>query len=148
MSKEDELIQEMAFVDLEISKLMATIADQVRVLKDRKDTAEKQFKELVSQKARTQLDNKPYKCGTTYIETDQYKIKAVVSKTVKWDEAELLKTEAQILEAGKNPKDFIKYKLSVGEREYDKFPDPIKEVFKKARTVTASAPTITYEMKE
>ena len=148
MSNEIELlIGEVDTINSQIFELQKTISDKVNALSVKRMKAQELLDEKISQEALSQLSSKEYGCGTANIETDNYKIKAVVSKTVKWDEDILRKIAKKISDAGLDPEAFIKYKLSVSETAFKGYPDAVKQEFVPARSVEPSKPKITYERK-
>jgi len=143
----EKLIAEVEGFNQEIFALNQTIADKVYALNEKKSKAQEALNTEIAKAAHKELVDKEYGCGTANIETPQFKIKAVVSKKVKWDEKQLHTIKNQIIASGQNPALYIKEKLSVSETSYKDFPDSVKEVFLPARTVEPSAPKITYERK-
>jgi len=148
MSKNiEEMIEQINKLDDEIFALQQPINPKIAELSAKKSAIKSELDLIIAKDAAENLKNNDYGCGTFNLETDRYKIKTVVSKKVKWDEGMLLGIEETIKEAGQNPRDFIKQKLSVSETSYKTFPDNIKEVFEPARSVEPSAPKITIERK-
>lgn len=147
MSNIDALIVEVEGYERDIAELQRTIADQVHALNQKKIEAEEKLDKEIYATASAEFSDKDYGCGTVNFETANYKIKTVVSKKVKWDENELRKIEKQIREAGQDPEHYIKYKLSVSETDFKKFPEAIQAAFVPARTVEPSAPVISWEAK-
>jgi len=143
----DDLINELEGLNSEIHALNQTIAAPLFELNQKKREAQAKFDLEAAKLATEQLCGKDYGCGTANIETALNKIKVVVSKKVKWDEAELRKVMDKIKAAGRDPEEFIKVKLSVSETEFKKFPDAIQAEFVPARSVEPSAPVVTYERK-
>jgi hypothetical protein len=145
--KIEELINIVESLDKQIFDLNQTIADQVHHLAETKSKTQEKLNFEIAKAAFKELSGNEYGCGTANIETHQFKIKAVVSKNVKWDEKVLKDIKQQIIAAGQNPEVYIKEKLSVSETAYKGFPQSIKNVFLPARTVEPSAPKITYQRK-
>ena len=134
-------------IDVEINKLQATIADQLNSLKEKRIAANALLEDAIIKEADEQLSDKDYGCGTANIETEFAKIKVVVRKGVKWDEFKLREVANSIKAAGQDPEAYIKYKMSVSETAYKNFEPEIQNVFKEARTVQPSKPSISYERK-
>ena len=143
----EEMISDIEKIDDQIFEINQTIADKVASLNKKKEDIKKSLDEEVSKIAIVELKDKDYGCGTANIETDRYKVKVTVSKKIKWDQSALRNVANQISVAGQDPEDFIKYKLSVSETDYKKFPDEIQKAFEPARTVEPSVPTVKIERK-
>ena len=141
------LIGEVDKINQEIFAINQTVAPKIAALNAKKSTAQEMLDRKINEQAGKILASKDYGCGTATIETDNFKIKTVVSKKIKWDESMLHNIEGVITAGGKNPRDFIKQKLSVSETAYKTFPVDIQKVFEPARTVEPSAPKTTYERK-
>lgn len=138
----EQMINEVDKLDDEIYALNQTIADKVNKLQSKRNEANEKLNEAVAKEAATALEENDYGCGTANIETARHKIKVVVSKKVKWDEKGLFGIRQQIIDAGKNPDNFIKQKLSVSETSYKGFEPNIQELFETVREVTPSAPKV------
>lgn len=147
MQNIETMIDQINDLDRKIFDLEKTIADKKSGLVKKKNEMKALLDAEIAKQASVQLKDKDYGCGTATIETALHKIKLVVSKKVKWDEKQLFSIREKIVEAGKNPNDFIKEKLSVSETAYKEFDDEIKEVFEPARSVEPSAPVIKIERK-
>ena len=148
MSEIQKHLSEVEGLNLKVSKLAASIADDMSVLEKQLKIAHDNLEEAVLAEAEGQLSEKDYGCGTANIESDLMKIKVVVKKKIKWDEGYIQKNiEPLIKQAGKDPEQFVKYKRSVSETDYKNFDDEMKRVFEPARTVEPSNPSITYERK-
>lgn len=143
----DAMIGEVNLYDQQIFDLQQTIADKVHALTQARNEAKEKLDLEITKLAMKELKGKDYGCGTANIETPLYKIKTVVSKSVKWDEDILRRIAGQIKEAGQDPEVYIKYKLSVSETAFKSFPEPIQQAFIPARTVEPSSPKITIERK-
>lgn len=141
------LASEIDKIDQQISDLQKPIAEKVFALQKEKQILEDDLNQQVYLASRDQLINNDYGCGTANIETASFKFKTVVSKGVKWDEDVLRQIANQIRSAGQDPETYIKYKLSVSETDFKKFPENIKQAFVPARTVEPSKPKITWEKK-
>jgi len=83
--------------------------------------------------------------GTVSFQSGDYMVKSEIGKTVKWDQDKLETIYKAILMAGDQPSEYIKVTYSVGEREYNAWPDLIKARFAPARTVKPGAENITVE---
>lgn len=143
----ETMIAQVDALDDQIFKLTQTIADEVNALQLKKSEVNALLNMEIEKAAEEQLSGKDYGCGTANIETTRHKVKVVVRKSVKWDEAELIKIREKIVEAGQNPAVFIKEKLSVSETAYKNFPIEIQNELLPARTVEAGKPSIKIERK-
>jgi signal recognition particle GTPase len=147
MSNIEPLIEEVEKYNAEIHRLQQTISAQVFELNQKKTEVQDKLNKEIFEAVKADLAGNDYGCGTANSETANFKLKVVVSKKVKWDEDELRKVAEKIKAAGRDPEEFIKYKLSVSETEFKKFPDVVQYEFLPARSVEPSAPVITYERK-
>ncbi len=116
-------------------------------LKKEKVQLESALAESVSQDVSAQLADKDYGCGTANIQTDSFKLKVVISKDVKYDQAKLADLFDKIKESGDDPFEYIKVKYDVSETAYKNWPSNIRQAFEPARTVEPSKPKITFERK-
>ena len=121
------------------------IFDQLSNLADQEAKLKIELNEAVFKIASKDLKDKEYGCGTVNFEEAGYKFKAVVSKKVKWNEKMLRGIAEKIRSVGRDPEEFIQYKLNVLETAYKGFPDAIQKEFEPARTVEPSKPVITIE---
>lgn len=151
MSIEDKIETEIEVINhlkKQINDVMEGIADKIAPLQKELKETQAGLDKILVEEALKRLDNKPYKCGTANLSAGAFKVKVAIPKSVKWDEKKLLDVERMIIAADKEPRDYIKYKLSVAEKDYDSFSDEIKNVFKAARTVDQGKAKITIELKE
>lgn len=130
-----------------IYDLQKPISDTLFNLNRELGWAEQELSEEVAKATASEFSAMDYHCGTVNLETAQFKFKAVVSKQVKWNEEALRDIENQIRLSGQDPEFYIKYKRSVSETEFKKFPENIQKAFEPARTVEPSKPKITWERK-
>ena len=106
----DDRIDDIESIDLKIYELQKTIAPKIEELTARKREIEDVLNTLIMREAMKQLSQNDYGCGTANIETMTHKIKAVVSKKIKWDEGKLRNIAEQIRSAGQDPETYISYK--------------------------------------
>jgi hypothetical protein len=137
MEKEDVLIGQLIEFD-----------EQIRLLKEQRDYTERTLEGILQEQINNRLSKNEYGCGTANLETQSFKIKAVVSKKVTWDQAALGKVYHEIETSGIDPSEYIKRELKVSETAYNGWTDAIKAAFEPARSVEPSKPKITYERKE
>ena len=88
----------------------------------------------------TKLIPDPNNPGTYNLESDGVKIKAVIGKTVKWDQAKLATIHDRIAGSGDDPKQYMTPEYKISENSYKGWPEQIKNVFIPARTVTPTKP--------
>lgn len=131
----EEKLKELDTIDDAIYEIEQTISDKLGALQASKIILQNEVDGLILDKARAMLDNKPYKCGTVNLETRRHKIKTTIPKKVTWDQFKLEEVRNKIIDAGRDPAEFIKKTLSVTETDYNKFPEIIKLEFEPARTV-------------
>ncbi len=134
-------------VDNVLSEL-DSIDTQIEALKQRRLGFEIDLNGFIGGLVNDQLKDKDYNCGTANLETDDFKVKVVVTKKVKWDEKQLADIYMMISAAGENPADYIKTSYDVSETAYKAWPEKISKVFQPARTVEASKPKISFERKK
>lgn len=116
-------------------------------MKKEKAELEHVLADSISQDVSSQLADKDYGCGTANILTNDYKIKVVISKDVKYEQSGLADLFDRIKESGENPTDYIKVKFDVSEMAYKNWPSKIQSEFEPYRTVQPSKPKITFEKK-
>jgi len=143
----ETLVSEIESINTQIFELQKPINDQVFALNQKKQEAQDKLNKEVFLATAPQLQENDYHCGTANLETANFKFKTVVSKKVSWDEDVLRGVANTIRAAGRDPEEFIKYKLSVSETDFKKFPEEIQNAFLPARTVEPSKPVITYVRK-
>lgn len=97
----------------------------------------------VADQVREQLANKDYGAGTANVELEGYKIKVVIPKRVKWDEAKLAVIYQNIAASGQNPDEYIDLSYSIKETKYTAWPEFVQKGFEEARTVETGKPTLT-----
>lgn len=134
-------------IDDEINRILSLDAE-IESLKKQRDKAEGSLLEYVKADISSGLADKDYGAGTVNLESLEYKIKAVVSKRVKWDQDKLAEIYQRIQEHGENPAQYVKVKYDVSENAYKNWPDAIAKAFEPARTVEVTAPKFSFERKE
>lgn len=147
MTAIENAISEVENLNQQIDALQKPISEEIFRLQMLRTDAQLRANKLIFEACQAELAGNDYGCGTANIETPNFKIKTVVSKNVKWDEQELRNVANQIRTAGQDPETYIKYKLSVSETDYKKFPEQIQKAFINARSVEPSAPKISWERK-
>lgn len=120
---------------------------QLSELKDKKDNLQKQVNTLIGEDIRRQLAANDYGCGTATIETEEYKIKAVVAKKVDWDQPKLAELYERIKASGDNPGVYMKAEFKVSETAFKTWPTAIQDALLDAREVSQSKPTLKIERK-
>ena len=82
--------------------------------------------------------------GVIHLEESGHDLEITTSPKVIWDQDVLADIEREIREEwGADPSEFIERKLSVKEAKYKAWPSDLRAKFEPARTVSASAPSIT-----
>jgi len=132
----DDILDHLKELDFQMSELDKKKADALATLNF-----------YIENDVNAQLADKDYGCGTANIETEKYKVKYVVSKKVKYDQAELYNIVQRIINSGANPDEYVKISYDVAESKFKAWPSNIQEEFLKARTVETSKPRISYEVK-
>ena len=123
------------------------INQQLENLKKEKAQLETVLQESIADNVASQLSDKEYGCGTANISTDNFKIKVVISKDVKYEQAELANLFDKIKQSGDDPFEYIKVKYDVSEAAFKNWPSHIQKAFEPMRTVSKSKPKITFEKK-
>jgi hypothetical protein len=141
-----EAVKNMTADDV-ISEIL-DIDDRIDALKKKRTECESDLNTFIGADVAEQLKDKDYGAGTVNVETERYKVKAVVSKKVKWDNLQLAGIYEVIKASGENPSDYIKLSYDVSEAAYKNWPEKISKVFEPARTVETSKPKFTFEGKE
>lgn len=133
----DDLIYEIVEIDSEIKKL-----------KNKKADYESDLDSFLSDEVGSQLKEKDYGCGTANTETEKYKVKAVVTKKVEWDQGALKQAYEMLAATEENPDDYIQTKFSISENAYKNWPEKIRKFFEPGRTVKPSSVKYSFERKE
>jgi len=124
-----------------------SVKSQIDELSKKKKAIEVLIFDTHKQSINTQLADKDYGCGTVNVDVGNHKIKFVVSKKVEYDQKQLANIYDRIVASNENPSDYMVIKYDVSESKYKAWPAKIQEVFNAARTVKASAPTFSVEIK-
>lgn len=133
--------------DQHIDRISAIDAE-IQNLKSEKGRLESEIMAGISGQISSQLSDKDYGCGTANIDLGSYKIKAVVSKKVTWDQSRLAALAERIRASGENPLEYMKLEYDVPESKFKAWPSNIQSEFVAARTVTPSAPKLTFQKGE
>ncbi|MBF0182674.1 MAG: hypothetical protein HQM03_21890 [Magnetococcales bacterium] len=80
--------------------------------------------------------------------SDGVEIVADSKKEVKWDQQKLQAIASHIEESGEDPGEYVKLTYGVDERKYSAWPEHIKAVFEKARTVNNGRQTFKFVVPE
>ena len=140
-----------ASVNFTVDSVLSDLSDidyRIEELKRQRSALETDLNDFIGSDVAQQLESKDYGCGTANVETNDFKVKVVVSKKVKWNQPQLAGIYAQIQASGENPADYIKVSYDVSETAYKAWPEKISKAFEPARTVEASKPKITFERKK
>jgi len=87
--------------------------------------------------------------GVVHLAQDGYSLDITTSLRVEWDQEKLAKLVDEIRDQWQSdPAEFIDAKLSVKESKYKAWPSDLKAKFEPARTVKASAPSLSITSKE
>lgn len=143
----EKLIRNVNRIKDDIYDLNYTIAEKMLNLNEEHLHAKQELDAELARLAAENLKSKEYGCGTANLDTDNFKVKVVIGKKVKWNEDILEDIEKVIEGSGGDPANFIKYKRSVSEAAYKGFSPDIREVFSPAREVVPALPKITIEGK-
>ncbi len=74
--------------------------------------------------------------GETTIKEGGYKITVKYPVNVKWDEKQLNEIAEKIRAHGDDPTRYIRFKPQITQTAYNKFPQPIQQVFQPARSTS------------
>lgn len=121
---------------------------QIKELKSQKEKLESEALVLIADDIQDQIGKNDYGCGTATIELEEYKVKAVVSKKVTWDQDQLAILAERIKASGDNPLEYVKVKYEVLETKFKNWPTVIQDEFINARTVAASKPALKIERRK
>lgn len=138
LQKRDDIAQRMLDLQQDIEPRMASLREEANAVNI-------DINHAISQKLIDirSLTGKEY--GVVHLSLDGYKITETIPKKVEWDQVKLTALYDRIAAAGDNPRSYMKMELKVGEKEYEKFDDPIKAVFQEARTVKPGTPSVKFE---
>ena len=131
-----ELLAQKMEIEIELQKL--TEPYQLRLV---------EIQNRITEQATALLEaNKDKDTGTWNLVQEGVKVKAVIGKNVKWDQAKLESIWNLIAGSGDNPKEYIAQEFKVSENAYKAWPSGIKNAFIPARTVTPTAPKFTFSL--
>jgi hypothetical protein len=120
---------------------------ELKALKTKKDKLTKMVSDLIQSDIKDQIGANDYGCGTATIETEEFKLKAVVSRKVTWNQDKLADIHERIKASGENPLEYLKVKYDVHETKFKNWPSVIQDEFLDARTVEPSTPALKIERK-
>ncbi|MDY0037974.1 MAG: hypothetical protein RBS05_18845 [Zoogloea oleivorans] len=83
--------------------------------------------------------------GTVNALFDGYKITETVPKKVEWDQEKLADLFAKITAAGDDPRQYMRMKFDIPEKQFDELDDHIRAFFMEARTVKPGKPSYKFE---
>lgn len=134
-------------IDTVIDDLKA-IDSGMSELKKQKTLLEQELEALTQKEIDEQLSLNDYGTGTATIKTDNYVVKAVVPKKVKWDQGKLLDLHDRIVAAGDDPRVYMTCEFKVSETAFGKWPVEIQRAFTDCRTVEQGKVTFKFEGKK
>jgi hypothetical protein len=140
-----DLIQQKQNIQDQITELKATIEPKMKPLHEALNKLET---EITDQATAILNAAKDKDTGTFNLNQDGVKIKAVISKTVKWNQDLLTGIWERIAGSGDDPKQYITPEYKISENAYKGWPDAIKGVFLPARTVIPAKPKFEFTIDE
>lgn len=105
---------------------------------------ETQIDDYLKDQVRERLAVEEKDTGTVNFNVDGVDVKALVPKTVKWDQKRLAEIAVKIASAGDDPENYMKVKREVSETSFKAWPEQIKNVFMPARTVVTGKTKYTF----
>jgi hypothetical protein len=140
-----ELLSRKAAIQQEAEEVRATIQPALDALAVEITAVEKEISTILSPdlSAIRKLQEKEF--GAVHIRKDGFQVTETIPKRVKWDQEKLFGVYKTILGAGDDPFSWMKAEFKVGEKEYNAYPAPIREVFAPARTVIPGEPKIEFK---
>ena len=132
----------------EINALLASIADRLEPLQQALQEIKTLINERATSAARQKFLDAKKDTGTVNFELEGVEVKAVIKKTVKWDQKVLAAIAERIQLAGDNPHQYMTLEYKVHEKSYTAWPDAIKNVFAPAREVKPGMPVFELTPKE
>lgn len=121
------------------AKLKSTLDDLKAELKG----VEEQIETLLLDNARNSLVELGKDFGTTYLNVDGQRVKAVLRKKVTWDQDKL--RDALEKMPVDDARHYGKISFTVEERKYNEAPPRVREVLEECRTVEIGGATFTLE---
>lgn len=140
-----ELLKQKLEVEGRIADLQATIEPALAEMRDQICDINLQIGTATQDKLKELRTLQAKQYGVVHLVMGGVKVSETVSKRVTWDQAKLGELFTRIQASGDEPRNYMKMKLEVGEKEFDKFAPGIKDIFAEARTVTPGVPTIKFE---
>lgn len=83
--------------------------------------------------------------GAVNLMFEGFKITETIPKKVEWDQAKLDNLYVRILEAGDNPRAYMKLKFDIPEKTYAALDPNIQSIFAEARTVKHGKAQLSFE---
>jgi len=130
----------------DLAEMQAEVADAT----DRAKSLKSLLDHAINEKFRTQIEQKYAEkhTGTAHIHDGDYDLEINVPKKIDWDQALLKKAEAQIVEWGDDPEEYISVTRKVSETAWKSWPSRLKEMFADARTEGTAKPQFKITRKE
>ena len=123
----------------EIKQQMADLRSELKLI-------EEQLQDLYMGFARDSLRSDGRDFGTTHIVADGHKLKATVTKKVKWDQDKL--RQALDSMTADEARHYAKATFAVEERKYNAAPPAIREVLEECRTTEIGGFTVEVERED
>lgn len=130
----------------DLAEMQAEIAGATEYAKSLKSLLD----HAITEKFCTQIEQKYAEkhTGTAHILDGDYDLEINVPKKIEWDQALLKKADAQIVEWGDDPEEYISITRKVSEAAWKSWPSRLKEMFADARTEGTAKPQFKITRKE
>ena len=79
--------------------------------------------------------------GTITIQDGMFSVRADLPQKVEWDQSALHEACAALDSRGKNPGEYVRYKIEVAEAKFKAWPSSIRALFEPARTTSHGKPS-------
>lgn len=148
----DDILADPAKLQGQPLEVVAILTDEARALGDRASKAKKVIQEAIETRFAPAIAG-AYQAagkdtGTVRVPEGAFEIVADKTKKVEWDQSALAIARLKIVEAGDDPSEYVDVSYSVSERKYTAWPEHIRKVFEKARTLKPGPLTIKLQAKE
>lgn len=139
------LLAQKAEIERQMEALRQEIAPRMALLTEQMTAVGEQITAATADKLAELRRLQAKEFGVVHLVMDGIKIDQTVTKKVEWDQEKLGSLFDRIAASGDNPRAYMRVELKVGEKEFEKFADPIKAIFAEARTVKPGAISVKFE---
>lgn len=140
-----ELLEQKRKIEAQMDELRMEIAPRMAELNDQMEAVSDQITAATADKLAElrRLQAKEY--GVVHLVLDGVKVDQTINKKVEWDQEKLNGLFDRIAAAGDDPKQYMRLKFDIPEKQFDAMDDNIRAFFLEARTVKPGAVSVKFE---